>query len=643
MNKYNIIKSVLNLPRFAKQFAAITCDFFLCVVAVIAAFYLRLDQFVSLNEPVINAIFLSIILALPIFWMFDLYRIIFRYSDISIIFSVFIAVSTYSLIYFIIITLYRIEGIPRSIGILQPMLLFLLVSSSRLLVKFVFDHDTSKKKLRKNTLIYGAGNAGRQVATTLENSFNYKLLGFLDDNRNLQGSLVQGKEVYLPDDLESLINDKEVDLILLALPSISRFNRNQILKKLSRYKVIVNTLPSLSDIIHGKLKLPDIKEMDVNDVLNREVVPPIRELLEKNIRSKTVMVTGAGGSIGSEICRQVIKCSPKRLVLCEMNEYSLYKIFEELKDLENSVNVIPLLVNVQNENKVNNILKVFKVDSIYHAAAYKHVPLVETNICEGIQNNVFSTLSVARSAIKHDVSCFVLISSDKAVRPTNVMGATKRLAELCVQALYYENKKKNINEIKMSMVRFGNVIDSSGSVIPKFKNQIKQGGPITLTHPDVTRFFMTIPEAAQLVIQAGAMSEESDVFVLDMGESIKIKDLIYSIVNLSGLQIKDKENPNGDIEIKLIGLRPGEKLYEELLLGDNPKETEHKKIKKSQDPYIKMSELSKELEILRKYVDNYETNEAKKMLKKIINTYNSNSEIVDYFYNERKALFKKIK
>ncbi|MDA9152131.1 polysaccharide biosynthesis protein [bacterium] len=634
--KTNITGNILSLPRFAKQFIAILCDLSLCFISVVVAFYLRLDQFVFLKGPALTAIWASMLIALPVFWLTGLYRTIFRYSGLSIMFSVSIAIMVYTLLYFCIFTLYRIEGIPRSIGLLQPMILFFGIISSRLCVKFVLGQSRVKKHiLLKNTLVYGAGSAGRQLVSSLENSFEYKVIGFLDDDDRLKGQVLQGHKIYHWAELNSLTETEDIDLVLLAFPSVSRFKRNQILKKLKQYKLVVQTLPSMSDIIEGKVTVSDIKEIDVNDILNRDIVPAKEELLSKNIYSKVVVVTGAGGSIGSELCRQIIKLKPKSLVLCELNEFALYKIYEELKLINKKLKIIPLICNLQDESKINEILKVFCVDTVYHAAAYKHVPLVESNICEGVKNNVIGTFSIAKACIEQQVSNFVLISSDKAVRPTNVMGASKRLSELCVQALYHQYQNSNI---KMSIVRFGNVLESSGSVIPKFKQQIKQGGPITLTHPDVTRYFMTITEAAQLVIQAGAMSEQCNVFVLDMGKSIKIKDLIYRIVELSGLTVKDDEYSDGDIEIKVTGLRPGEKLYEELLLGDNPQTTTHEKIKKTQDPFISLSELEKHLTVLKSHLTNNKAADVKLILENILSSYQSEYKIVDYLYNEQAGL-----
>ena len=638
INYQIMLRSILDLPRPAKQTIAILCDISLCTICAMGAFYLRLEQFVPLKESVITAALVAVALAIPIFWLSGLYRTIFRHSGSSIIFAITIVFLIYGLVYFCIFGLYHVKGVPRSIGILQPMLLFFAVISSRLFVKFIVVSFIHKKtKSFKNTLIYGAGSTGRQLASSLDSSIEYKVVGFLDDDDRLQGQVLQGLSIYNINQLEELIQSKNIELVLLALPSIRRFQRNQILEKLRSYKLVVQTLPSVTDIIDGKVTMSDIREFDINDILDREPVAPKQDLLLKHINNQVVLVTGAGGSIGSELCRQIVRYKPKVLILCELNEFCLYKIYEELITVNQKVKIVPLLTNVQDENKMNEILQTFNVETIYHAAAYKHVPLVEANICEGVLNNVFGTYAVAKAAIKQQVLNFVLISSDKAVRPTNIMGASKRLAEFCVQALYHEQVSHKMN---MSMVRFGNVLDSSGSVIPKFKKQIKQGGPITLTHSEVTRYFMTITEAAQLVIQAGALSNNCDVFVLDMGKSVKIKDLIYRMTQLSGLSVKDDKNPEGDIEIKVVGLRAGEKLYEELLLGDNPQPTIHEKIKKAQDPFIPFNQLEKNLNILQSLLVGYKVTEVKVMLEKIIDTYQSEYKIIDYLYTEKAGLTK---
>ena len=638
LNLKLLTETLTSLPRFTKQLIAIICDFCFCLISVAGAYYLRFDAIILLKGPPLNVALFSVFFSLPIFWLMGLYGAFFRNSHLSIMFSVLIAISVYGVIFFSVFTLYGIEGIPRSIGILQPMVLFFTIACSRLFGKFILEiHSKKNSRSLKTAVIYGAGNTGRQLASILENSNEFEVVGFLDDDKSLHGQNLQRLTIYHPDNLNKLVSSKGIQLALLALPSISRFKRNQILNKLHQFKLEVHTLPTVKDIVDGRVTVLDIKDLDLNDILNRETVKSKKELLYKNIQSQTVLVTGAGGSIGSELCRQIVECKPKTLILCELNEFYLYKIYEELITINKKVKIIPLIANVQNENKMNEILKSFNVKTIYHAAAYKHVPLVEANICEGVLNNVFGTYAVIKAAIKEQVSNFVLISSDKAVRPTNIMGASKRMAELCVQALYHGQSSFKMN---VSIVRFGNVLESSGSVIPKFKKQIKQGGPITLTHPEVTRYFMTITEAAQLVIQAGALSNNCDVFVLDMGKSVKIKDLIYRMVQLSGLSIKDKENPEGDIEIKVTGLRAGEKLYEELLLGDNPQSTTHEKIKKAQDPFIPLNQLEKDLNTLQSLLVTHKVAEVKAMLEKIIDTYQSEYKIVDYLYTERAGLIK---
>jgi FlaA1/EpsC-like NDP-sugar epimerase len=633
-------KSILGFPRFIKQIIAIVVDLSLCVLTTIIAFYLRLDQFIFIQGVTLTTVIVSFALALPIFWLFGLYRTIFRYSGLSIIFSVSIALLVYGFLYFLVFGIFGVKDIPRSIGILQPMLLFFAVVFSRLFFKYLLYGDylfQDKSHFLKKVLVYGAGSAGRNLVINLANSKQLKVVGFLDDDDRLHGQVLEGQKIYSPLKITDLIKSKEVKLILLSLPSISRSRRNEIIKNLGNYQVRVQTLPTAEDIIERRVNLSDIKDLDVDDILGRNQVLPDSELLSKNITSKVILVTGAGGSIGSELVRQILKQNPQKLLLLELNEFALYKIYEEVKNLNKNLKIIPLLVNVQDQTKVNEIFKTFKINTVYHAAAYKHVPLVEENISESIKNNFFATLVVAKATLSHSVENFVFISSDKAVRPTNIMGASKRLAELCIQGLY---KNEKDNKTKMSIVRFGNVLESSGSVIPKFKKQINDGGPITLTHPDVTRYFMTLTEASQLVIQAGAMSEHCDVFVLDMGESVRIKDLIYRLIKLSGLTVKDDNNKNGDIEIKVIGLRPGEKLYEELLLGDNPQKTQHPKIQKAQDPFIPFNQLEVDLNNLKTLLDHNKVFEVKELLAKIVKTYQSNSAIVDHVYLEQSKLFK---
>ena len=630
--------SVLSLHRYTKRSIAIVNDIGLCVLCTWLAFVLRLEELILFKDFNFYTALISIMIAIPIFWSFGLYKIIFRYTGLSIILNILAALFVYGLMYFLIIGVYGISSyapyyanVPRSIGIIQPMILFIAIISTRLLVKYSLIYNDNNKSFReKNVLIYGAGEAGRQLFISLENNLEFKVIGFLDDNKSLIGRILLGKTIYSTSNLEKLLRNKNVSIVFLALPTISRNKRNKIIEKLNKFKLIVKTLPSISEIVDGKIKISDIKDLSIDDLLNREQVEPDINLLNQNINSKTILITGAGGSIGSELSRQISRLNPHKLILLELNEFSLYKIYEELVSYNKDFKIIPLLVNAQDQAKLERIFETFKVNTIYHAAAYKHVPLVEENICEGIKNNVNSTLAITKASINKQVTNLVLISSDKAVRPTNIMGASKRLAELCMQGIY--NKTKNI-KTNFSIVRFGNVLESSGSVIPKFKSQINKGGPVTLTHKDVTRYFMTITEAAQLVIQAGAMGKHSEVFVLDMGKSIKIKSLIHRMIILSGLTVKDSKNLNGDIEIKITGLRPGEKLYEELLIGNNPQKTVHPKIQKTSDPFIPFDQLEKELDNLNRLLTENKVKEIKIILEKL-KLYKSNSKIADHIYLE---------
>ncbi len=628
-----ISASILSLHRYSKRFIAIVTDLGMCILCTWLAFFLRLEEFILLKDFNFYPALISVIMAIPIFWLFGLYRTILRFTGLSIIFTILVSTFVYGLLYFLVIGVYGIQGVPRSVGILQPMLLFFAIIFSRLAVRYILGSGfKSRKILKKNVLVYGAGEAGRQLVISLENSPEFKVVGFLDDNNDLHKQVLLGQTIYSPSNIEKLIQNKDVSLVFLALTAISRSKRNQIIDKINQYKLIVKTLPSVSEIVDGRITISDIKDLNIEDLLNRDQVIPDDKLLSKNINSKTVLVTGAGGSIGSELCRQIVKLKPNKLLLLELNEFALYKIYEGLIKYNKNVKIIPLLVNVQDQLKLETIFDTFKVDTIYHAAAYKHLPLVEENICEGVKNNVFSTLAIAKASLIKKVSNLVLISSDKAVRPTNIMGASKRLAELCMQGIYANNKNIITN---FSIVRFGNVLESSGSVIPKFKKQIKEGGPVTLTHKDVTRYFMTVTEAAQLVIQAGAMGKSSEVFVLDMGESVKIRDLIYKMINLSGFTVKDIKNPKGDIEVKITGLRPGEKLYEELLIGDNPQKTNHFKILKTDDPFIPFNQLEGNLIKLKDLLENNQASEVKILLEKMVKFYKSNSEIVDHIYLEQ--------
>ncbi len=624
---------ILSLPRYFKRCIVIIADSTLCVICTWFAFILSLEEIILFQDIIFFSALISITIAIPLLWLFGLYRTIFRYAGLSIIFSVLNSTFFYGSLYFLIIGVYGLEGVPLNIGILQPMLLFFAIMASRLIAKYILigNFNSKKNNNKKNILVYGAGEAGRQLVVSLENSPEFRVVGFLDDNNQLHKQVILAKTVYSLLKVEKLIKTKDIHYIFLALPSISRRRRNQIIENLNKFKLNVKTLPSISEIANGRITVSDIKDFNIEDLLNRNEVKPDIKLLNKNINFKSVLVTGAGGSIGSELCRQIIRLKPNKLVLLELNEYTLYKINEELKNINKSIKIITLLGNAQDQTKLEIIFDTFNVDTVYHAAAYKHVPLVEENICEGVKNNVFSTLAVIKASIIKNVSNLVLVSSDKAVRPTNIMGASKRLSELCMQGIYNHYKDISTN---FAIVRFGNVLESSGSVIPKFRKQIKEGGPVTLSHENVNRYFMTVSEAAQLVIQSGAMGKYSEVFVLDMGESVKIKDIIKKMINLSGLSIKDDKNPQGDIEIKITGLRPGEKLYEELLIGDNPKKTSHSKIQKIFDPFIPYDQLQKDLIILKKLLDLNKPNEVRNFLNKLLNSYQPITDVVDHIYIE---------
>ena len=628
---------LLDLPKISKIFLSLLVDFTLCILTTWLSFYLRLGEIFPIQSLILPS-FISIFFAIPVFYFSGLYRTIFRYSGWPAMLTVSKSIFIYGFVYSFFITIISFKDVPRTIGIIQPLLLFFTIGGSRALVRFWigdFYNMRLNKTPLKNVVIYGAGNLGLELLQALENNKELKVACFLDDDKDKQGRVLLGKKIYSPDHLNYLSSTKYISYILLALPNISKNQKKEILKKASKYNLSVRTLPSLGDLAKGKIKADDLILLEIDDLLGREKVKPDPDLMMKNIKDKTVLVTGAGGSIGSQICKEVLKIKPKKLLILDSNEYSLYSILNSLNFLNsnNLIEIIPLLASVQDADKINTVLNTWKPQTIYHAAAYKHVPIVEHNLAEGVKNNVFGTLTIAKAALDKGISDFVFISTDKAVRPTNVMGATKRLGEICLQSIFADKKIDQIT--KFSMVRFGNVLDSSGSVIPKFRNQINERQPITLTHLEITRFFMTIKEASELVIQAGAMAKGGEVFLLDMGEPIKIYDLAKKMIQLSGLQLKDKNNPNGDIEILITGLRPGEKLYEELLIENKSLPTIHPKIFKAQDDFISWKLLQSEIKSLEKAVLVNDLEKIIVILKKLVKGYNPPSEIVDYIFNEK--------
>ena len=651
---------MLALPRMVKRAVVLLLDAFLCVLTVWLAFYLRLGEFLSLSDTSLwsphIAVLLSLSIAIPIFIFSGLYRAIFRYNGLSALMAVSKAMLIYGLLYALTFTVVGVQGVPRTIGLIQPVLLLIFVGMSRLVARFWLGGlymDILRKTNLRQVLIYGAGNAGRQLALAMANSADLRVVGFLDDDKRLHGSLLNELPIYNPLELKALTSTTSITDVLLALPSATRERRNAILTTLAEFKLAVRNLPDLGDIATGRISMNDLRELDVDDLLGREPVIPDTKLLYKNTRDKTVLVTGAGGSIGSELCRQILLTQPRKLLLVEMSEFALYQIHQELESIQaesqtsptnsqsidkQTTQLIPLLANVCDEKRIELIMATWQPDTVYHAAAYKHVPLVEHNPAEGVFNNVWGTWVCANASYQHGVKNFVLISTDKAVRPTNTMGASKRLAEMVLQALadhLTANSKSDEAQTPQtcfSMVRFGNVLGSSGSVVPLFREQIKKGGPITLTHADITRYFMTIPEAAQLVIQAGAMGQGGDVFVLDMGQPVKIYELAKRMIELSGLSLRDNNQPDGDIEIVITGLRPGEKLFEELLIGDNPKSTDHQRIMKAQEDFLPYDLLFKKLMLLNAAIDQNNVSELRDLMKELVSGYQPQGELVDWVH-----------
>ena len=608
----------------------ILVDSVFLVLILLFSFSLRLGHWYWPEDTnLLLAIFSAPLIAFLIFVKFGLYRAIIRFIGFKAVWTIVQAVSVYAVIWGVIGFMVAVEGIPRSVILINWTLTLLVIGGLRLSARWLFSETRSSHSQRKNVVIYGAGSAGRQLSTALMQSNEYSLVAFLDDKSTMHGHSINGLEVIPLNALDHLIENKNVVEVLLAIPSISRVRRNEIISFLEPYPVLVRSLPGVVELAQGKVTVTDLHGISIEDLLGRDAVPVKEELLSFNILDKVVMVTGAGGSIGSELCRQILLLKPKILILYELNEFALYTINKELLDLSViNIGVFPILGSVNNAKRLSRVFKKFGVQTIYHAAAYKHVPMVEFNNSEGVSNNIFGTLNIAKTAIDEGVKTFVLISTDKAVRPTNTMGTTKRFAEMILQAL-----SKEQNKTRFSMVRFGNVLDSSGSVIPLFKKQIKDGGPVTVTDKDIIRYFMTIPEAVELVIQAGAMGQGGDVFVLDMGEPIRIVDLAKKMIHLSGLQVKDSTNPDGDIEIKYIGLRSGEKLYEELLIGDNVLETDNPMIMRAQEGTLDWNDLKLLLDKLEKAINSNDQKKLRELLIKAVPEFEPQCDIKDLLYS----------
>jgi FlaA1/EpsC-like NDP-sugar epimerase len=651
----NIKKNLLASPRLIKQVLAILSDLIICAIAVQLAMDLRLETYSTWGIQHTKLLLVGMVFFIPIFIGMDLYRAIFRFAGLQVIFSLNKAMVFYATLYAAVFTGFGIDEVPRSLGLLQPLIFGLGIVSSRLFVRYWLGGGrTNLLGSAPRALIYGAGSAGRQLAGGLLTSNDVKIIGYIDDDDRLHGHNLNGLNIYSPHKLASVVQSKQVTQIFLAIPSVSQRRRNEVINHLLPLRVQVRTLPGLADLASGKVTVSDLRELNIEDLLGREPVAPNPLMLAKNITGKLVMVTGAGGSIGSELCRQIVKAQPTCLLLVELSEFALYEIHRELEaavqemaspDSEGSEDsksqavprLVPLLANVRDSYRIAEILRTWRPSTVYHAAAYKHVPLVEHNPAEGVKNNLLGTLVTASQAALHGVSDFVLVSTDKAVRPTNVMGATKRLAEMVLQAKAASQVLK-FGEIstktRFSMVRFGNVLGSSGSVVPLFRKQIAEGGPITLTDERMTRYFMTIPEAAQLVIQAAAMATGGDVFVLDMGKPVKILDLAKRMVELSGLTVLDLKNPMGDIEIQVTGLRPGEKLYEELLIGENALPTSHPRIMKAHEEFLPWDELESKLNILNLALESSNVPVIRSLLKELVKGYQPEGDVVDWVWIE---------
>lgn len=625
------IRWLFKQPRSLKRFISLLLDTLFISIAFWAAFMLRLEEVTMLGSV---SHWLVLLLTIPVtlvcFVRLGLYRAVLRYLGYHAIVTMFLG-TVVSAGAMVLGTYYLDVALPRTVPIIYCTLALLLCGGARTLARALYNQST--KKMKEPVIIYGAGSSGRQLHTSMQLGNEYRAVAFVDDNPAIQKAMLHGLTVFSASELPQLVARFGARKLLLAMPSISRQRRRDIVESLDGLSVEMLTIPGMADLVSGKAKVSELHEVSIEDLLGRDPVEPFAELIAANIRNKVVMVTGAGGSIGSELCRQIVQQQPKMLVLFEMSEFVLYQIDQELtnwcREKDCPIRIIPVMASVQRQNRLEAVMTAFGVQTVYHAAACKHVPLVEYNVVEGVRNNVFGTWRAAEAAINCGVETFVLISTDKAVRPTNVMGTSKRLAELVLQGLALRQ-----NETRFCMVRFGNVLGSSGSVVPLFKRQIRAGGPITLTHEDITRYFMTIPEAAQLVIQAGAMGKGGDVFVLDMGEPVRIIDLARKMIRLMGFEEKTQANPKGDIEIKVTGLRPGEKLYEELLIGGEEATTTHPRIRTANEVSLPWDEMLSLLSALDSACEAYDQAAIRELLLSAPAAFNPQDGICDLVWGE---------
>lgn len=631
---------ILHLPRRVKRSILIITDLILLYAVLWAAMSVRLAEFyVPPNWSFAILLGAAPIISVITFHNMRLYRQVTRFIGLQATMQIYAAVAVSVLIWGLLVLMSGITGMPRSVILLYGLLSATLVWLSRQAAAWLLKADQYKNNHDKNqraiqVVIYGAGKSGVQLRQALDQSALYHPVGFIDEDKSLWRQVVGGLKVYRPDKITALIENKKIEEVFLALPNLARHKKQQLIHSLAHLPLKIKTLPNLEDIASGRVQISDLRPIEVDDLLGRDPVPADPALLTKTITDKTVMVTGAGGSIGSEIARQIIKLTPKKLILFEVSEAALYMIDMELRELIASlvqdknlsqeqsarleqIEIVPILGSILDKQRIEKIFETYRIDTLFHAAAYKHVPLVEANPFIGLQNNTLGTAIIAKAAREKHIERFVLISSDKAVRPTNVMGASKRLAELVLQAHADDPKCKTI----FTMVRFGNVLGSSGSVVQRFRKQISAGGPVTVTHRDIIRYFMSIPEAAELVIQAGAMGQGGDVFVLDMGEAVKIDNLARTMIRLTGLEVRDENHPDGDIEIRYVGLRDGEKLYEELLIGENTEQTEHPRILRNREQYFPYPILAQELEQLKNAITQNDIEQLYALLSRTVENY----------------------
>jgi FlaA1/EpsC-like NDP-sugar epimerase len=647
-----LTRSLLGLPRFTKQVLAVGLDVVLCAGSLWLALALRLEDLTPAVSAFTTPAVISIAIAIPIFWLMGLYRAVFRHSGGRALRIMAKVVGIYGGLFALVVAVVGIHGVPRSLGITQPMILFLLLGGSRWFIRSWLGGQIARSDsvlAGKVVLIYGAGEAGRQLAANLAASSGWRFSGFLDDDKTLWGATINGSRVHNPTFIAKVVEKYDVNEIWLAMPAVTAARRREIIETVRPLAVYVRTLPTLADLTSGRVRLSDIQELDIHDLLGRDPVEPHGLLLNQTVRGKTVLVTGAGGSIGSELCRQIARLEPARLILVGHSEYALYAIHHELlgtlkkqqasNNLDVDVDVddarlpfqiVPILASVTEETLMGKVFQRWQPQTVLHAAAFKHVPMVERNVSTAVFNNVWGTYTCAGQAIAAGTQSFVLVSTDKAVRPTNVMGASKRLSELVVQALAASPAAAGRS---FAAVRFGNVLGSSGSVVPLFRDQIANGGPVTLTHPEITRYFMTIPEASQLVLQAAGMAKGGEVFVLDMGKPVRVYDLARRMIEFSGLMVKDELNPRGDIEIKVTGLRPGEKIFEELLIGGNPQATSHPKIMKARETFIGLDELENDLGELLQAILRNDAETARRILGQLVPEYSPAKDIVDWAHD----------